>query len=462
MAGFSCSISFVFIPFSLILFFLFFSSSLNIDYSTLFSSSYLRKSHHTNPQQVSQDVFLSTNCNTHKAGNIKKNSLKIIEVGLAKARVAIREAIRTRRYMSKKKETFIPRGSVYRNPYAFHQSHIEMMKRFKVWTYGEGEQPLVHNGPLKDVYAIEGQFIDEIESYKSPFRACNPEEAHVFFLPISVANIVDYVYMPITTDADFYRDRLQRIVMDYVKVVADKHPYWNRSNGADHFMLSCHDWAPDISVANHELFENLIRAHCNANTSEGFQPVRDISIPEIYIPNGTLGPLLQGQGPNNRPILAFFGGQAHGDIREILLKNWKDKDSDVQVHEYLPQGPNYTKIMSRTKYCLCPSGFEVASPRVVEAIYKGCVPVIISDSYHLPLSDVLNWGRFSIQIPVEKIPEIKKILQGIPYEKYKKLQKNVIKVQRHFVLNRPAKPFDALHMVLHSVWLRRLDFALPA
>lgn len=117
-----------------------------------------------------------------------------------------------------------------------------MMKRFKVWTYGEGEQPLGHNGPLKDVYAIEGQFIDEIESYKSPFRACNPEEAHVFFLPISVANIVDYVYMPITTDADFYRDRLQRIVMDYVKVVADKHPYWNRSNGADHFMLSCHDW----------------------------------------------------------------------------------------------------------------------------------------------------------------------------------------------------------------------------
>ena len=219
---------------------------------------------------------------------------------------------------------------------------------------------------------------------------------------------------------------------------------------------------PDISVANHELFENLIRAHCNANTSEGFQPIRDISIPEIYLPNGTVGPLLQGQGPNNRPVLAFFGGQAHGDIREMLLKNWKDKDSDVQVHEYHPQGPNYTKIMSQTKYCLCPSGFEVATPRVVEAIYKGCVPVIISDSYHLPFSDVLNWGRFSIQIPVEKIPEIKKILQGIPYEKYKKLQKNVIKVRRHFVLNRPAKPFDVLHMVLHSVWLRRLNFALPA
>lgn len=57
---------------------------------------------------------------------LKKNSLKIIEVGLAKARAAIREAIRTRRYMSKKKETFIPRGSVYRNPYAFHQLSLKI------------------------------------------------------------------------------------------------------------------------------------------------------------------------------------------------------------------------------------------------------------------------------------------------------------------------------------------------
>ena len=117
-----------------------------------------------------------------------------------------------------------------------------MMKRFKVWTYNEGEQPLVHGGPLNHIYAIEGQFIDEIERDRSPFRASHPEEAHVFFLPFSIANIVNYVYMPITSKIDFHRDRLQSIVMDYIKVVADKHPYWNRSSGADHFMLSCHDW----------------------------------------------------------------------------------------------------------------------------------------------------------------------------------------------------------------------------
>lgn len=123
-----------------------------------------------------------------------------------------------------------------------NRSHIEMVKRFKVWTYKEGEHPLVHLGPVNNIYGIEGQFIDEIESQKSTFKATNPEEALMFFLPFSVANIVQFIYKPIKSPADYNRDRLFHIVMDYVGVVAHKYPFWNRSSGADHFMLSCHDW----------------------------------------------------------------------------------------------------------------------------------------------------------------------------------------------------------------------------
>ncbi|XP_034893227.1 probable glycosyltransferase At5g20260 isoform X2 [Populus alba] len=340
---------------------------------------------------------------------------------------------------------------------------IKMEKRFKIWVYKDGELPVLHGGPVNNIYSVEGQFLDEIERGKSHFIARHPDEAHAFLLPLSVAYIMHYVYKPRVT---FSRHQLQTLVTDYVRVIADKYSYWNRTNGADHFSISCHDWGPDISRANPELFKYFIRALCNANTSEGFQPRRDVSVPEIFLHVGKLGLPREGaQPPSKRPILAFFAGGAHGRIRKVLLKRWKDKDDEIQVHEYVTQRKKnnnlYFKLMGQSKFCLCPSGHEVASPRVVTAIQLGCVPVIISDNYSLPFSDVLDWSKFSVDIPSEKIQGIKTILKGISHKRYLTMQRRVIQAQRHFTLNRPAKPYDMIHMILHSIWLRRLNHRMP-
>ena len=120
-----------------------------------------------------------------------------------------------------------------------YRSQIEMIKRFKVWVYREGEIPMAHSGPMSYLYSIGGQFMDEMERGESPFMAPHPDEAHAFFVPLSVSKIVDSFFR---LQPHAFRRRLTIIFRDYINVVADKYPYWNRSSGGDHFMVSCHDW----------------------------------------------------------------------------------------------------------------------------------------------------------------------------------------------------------------------------
>ncbi|KAG2243430.1 hypothetical protein Bca52824_094720 [Brassica carinata] len=115
-----------------------------------------------------------------------------------------------------------------------------------------------------------------------------------------------------------------------------------------------------------------------------------------------------------RPHLAFFAGGVHGPIRPILLDHWKQRDPDMPVFEYLPKHLNYYDFMRSSKFCFCPSGYEV---------------------------------------DVSEIPRLKEILMSISDEKYQSLKRNLRYVRRHFELNDPPKRYDAFHMTLHSIWL---------
>ncbi|KAF5953945.1 hypothetical protein HYC85_006801 [Camellia sinensis] len=118
-----------------------------------------------------------------------------------------------------------------------------MEKHLKVFVYEEGD-------PQSSTMGME----------ISKFRTRDPKRAHLYFLPFSVTMKTQVVYVVDSHDWG----QMKNTAKDYVDVIANKYPYWNRSLGADHFMLACHDWwiwaklhVEGIDYSMHDLVSNL-------------------------------------------------------------------------------------------------------------------------------------------------------------------------------------------------------------
>ncbi|CAA2987693.1 probable glycosyltransferase At5g25310 [Olea europaea subsp. europaea] len=347
---------------------------------------------------------------------------------------------------------------LFRNVSTFKRSYELMEQILKVYIYKEGKRPIFHHPYLRGIYSSEGWFMKLMEENRK-FVTKDPEMAHLFYLPYSARQLQKALYVPDSHDLK----PLSIILKDYVNMLAAKYPFWNRTHGSNHFLVACHDWGPYNLKEHKELQRNTIKALCNADVSEGvFIAGKDVSLPETTIRNPRR-PLrnLGGKRASQRPILAFYAGHVHGRVRPVLLKYWKDKDEDMRIHgplsNRITRVMSYPEHMKSSKYCICPMGYEVNSPRIVEAIYYECIPVIIADNFVPPFSEVLNWSSFSVIVAEKDIPKLKAILLSIPLKKYRSMQTNVKMLQKHFHWNAIPVRYDLFHMILHSIWSSRLN-----
>ncbi|KAL1194645.1 putative glycosyltransferase [Cardamine amara subsp. amara] len=348
---------------------------------------------------------------------------------------------------------------VFRNISVFRRSYELMELILKVYIYPDGDKPIFHQPHLNGIYASEGWFMKLMES-NTKFVTKNPEKSHLFYMPYSVKQLQHAIFVPGSHNIK----PLSIFLRDYVNMLSIKYPFWNRTHGSDHFLVACHDWGPYTVNEHQELRRNSIKALCNADLSDGiFVPGKDVSLPETSIRNAgrPLRNIGNGNRVSQRPILAFFAGNLHGRVRPKLLKHWRNKDNDMKIYGPLPHNVarkmTYVQHMKSSKYCLCPMGYEVNSPRIVESIYYECVPVVIADNFVLPFSDVLDWSAFSVVVPEKEIPRLKEILMEIPMRRYLKMQSNVKMVQRHFLWSTKPRRYDVFHMILHSIWFNLLN-----
>lgn len=112
-----------------------------------------------------------------------------------------------------------------------------MERILKVYIYEDGPTPIFHTPELQGIYASEGWFMKLMEE-NWQFVVTNPSKAHLFYLPYSSRQLGLTLYV---RNSHNLRP-LSLFLRDYVNMIASKYPFWNRTRGADHFLVACHDW----------------------------------------------------------------------------------------------------------------------------------------------------------------------------------------------------------------------------
>ncbi|KOM38550.1 hypothetical protein LR48_Vigan03g193200 [Vigna angularis] len=350
-------------------------------------------------------------------------------------------------------QQFSPKGNIENNNDVFHDRDIfledykEMNRSLKIYVYPHREDDPFANVLLPLESEPDGNYASE--SYlkktlmKSHFITIEPTEADLFFLPFSIARLRHDRRVGVGGIQDFIRD--------YIQNISHKYPYWNRTGGADHFYVACHSIGRPAMNKTPDVKFNAIQVVCSSSYFlTGCIAHKDTCLPQIWPRKGNPPSL----DSSKRKRLAFFAGGVNSPVRVKLLQTWKN-DSEIFVHHGRLK-TTYADELLGSKFCLHVKGIEVNTARIGDSLYYGCVPVIIENYYDLPFADVLNWKRFSVVVTTSDIPLLKKILNDIiSSDKYLMLQKNVLKVRKHFQWHSPPHDFDAFYMVMYELWLRQ-------
>ncbi|KAE8673000.1 putative beta-1,4-xylosyltransferase IRX10 [Hibiscus syriacus] len=109
--------------------------------------------------------------------------------------------------------------------------------------------------------------------------------------------------------------------------------------------------------------------------------------------------------------------------------------------------------MQRAVFCLCPLGWAPWSPRLVEAVVLGCIPVIIADDIVLPFADAIPWEEIGVFVAEEDVLKLDTILTSILPEVILRKQRLLANplMKRATLFSQPALPGEAFHQILNGI-----------
>ncbi|XP_032875097.1 exostosin-1 [Amblyraja radiata] len=277
---------------------------------------------------------------------------------------------------------------------------------FKVYIYPQQKGEKMSESYQNILAAIES----------SKFYTSDPRQACLFVLSLDTLD----------------RDQLSPQYVHNLKSKVQSLHLWN--NGRNHLIFNLYsgtwpDYTEDLSF---DIGQAML-AKASIST-DNFRSNFDVSIPLFSKDHprtgGEKGYMLFKNIPPLTKYLLVFKGKRYltgigSDTRNalhhvhnaediILLttckhgKDWqkhKDARCDQDNDEY--ERYDYRELLHNSTFCLVPRGRRLGSFRFLEALQAACIPVMLSNGWELPFSEVIDWNqavvigdeRLLLQIP---------------------------------------------------------------
>lgn len=109
-------------------------------------------------------------------------------------------------------------------------------------------------------------------------------------------------------------------------------------------------------------------------------------------------------------------------VRTAILRRYSnDGRFYLRRHRFV----GYQSEIARAKFCLCPRGWAPWSPRLVESVALGCVPVIVADGIRLPFPDAVPWADISLTVAEADVDELGDVLEHVAATNLTAIQRNL-------------------------------------
>ncbi|OVA06939.1 Exostosin-like [Macleaya cordata] len=271
----------------------------------------------------------------------------------------------------------------------------------------------------------------------SDVRTLNPWEADFFFVPV-------YVSCNFSTVNGFPSlGHARPLLASAVQLISSTVPFWNRSGGSDHVFVASHDYGACFHPMEEDaiadgipefLKKSIILQTFGVRFRHPCQDVENVLIPPYVSPEKIQSTIQTAPNHGKRDIWVFFRGKMEihpknisgrfysKGVRTLIWQKFnRNKKFYLKRHRF--QG--YQSEIRRSVFCLCPLGWAPWSPRLVESVALGCVPVIIADDIRLPFSETIQWPKISLTVAEKDVGKLAKILEHVAATNLTIIQRNL-------------------------------------